>query len=207
MTTQTLEQQIATMNRVLADATEACLGWDTPEGKIPCESVPHQDCQGTGHVARFPGFRQMCVGDMWADCWDGKLTRHDLGQQHQSDCARHNMPAYPNGACSCGVWPDCIECDGTGWQVRAGGLHDALTGLDKRTAGTVFLGLHDWVLDGIGRADAPMPSATEILAKSLELVIEVAGLVQQEHKDTCSRRQIGNLSDPDCDCGLEVPDV
>ena len=23
--------------------------------------------------------------------------------QHSSDCAVHNMPAYPNGACSCGA--------------------------------------------------------------------------------------------------------
>jgi hypothetical protein len=30
--------------------------------------------------------------------------RIDSDGKHMSDCAVHNMPAYPNGQCDCGVW-------------------------------------------------------------------------------------------------------
>lgn len=157
MTTQILEQQIAAMSRVLADATEACQGWDTPEGKIPCGAVPHQDCQGTGHVARFPGFRQECC------------------------CTERGTPGYlwagasvAHANCPLGTEP-CSYCEGhTGWQVRAGGLDGALVGLNRGEANDWLSLFGKWVNWKI--AQSPMPSAHEILAKSLELVIKVAGL-------------------------------
>lgn len=61
--------------------------------------------------------RGLCPGDEEADCWDGKATRYDL-KSHASDCARHNMPAMPNGPCNCGVWPTCPVCNG---EARTGG--------------------------------------------------------------------------------------
>lgn len=67
----------------------------------------------------------------------------------------------------------CEDCDDKHYLVRAGGLHDALARLPVLDALDVLRTFSQWVwlMD-----DAPMPSAPEILAKSLELVIKVAGL-------------------------------
>ena len=110
-------------------------------------------CKGTGLVARFPEFRQECGA-----CVEGKVN-----------CVG---PA-------CRVEHDCDFCNGTGWQVRAGGLEDGLEGLTVIEGMAVYERLQR---DAKGEAetlrhpDDPMPSAPEILLKGLELVCEIAGL-------------------------------
>ena len=130
--------QIASYRKVLAEATKEC----------PCQGCnrtpkeQHQvdcGCKGTGLVARFPGFRQVC-----------QVCAGYEGQGH--------------------------DCPQDGWQVRAGGLEDALAGL----IGLEFWRWRDRWTFAIGvpaMADkASMPSGDTILAEGLRLVIEIAGL-------------------------------
>ena len=74
---------------------------------------------------RYPLLSVRCEGDDWADCWDGKRTEY-IKKGHMSDCAQHNMPAYPNGACNCGVWEDCKMCDGSGYRLKQHDLLEAV---------------------------------------------------------------------------------
>ena len=41
------------------------------------------------------------------------------GTIHASDCAVHNMPAYPNGPCDCGANKTIREAFNTNWKLRA----------------------------------------------------------------------------------------
>jgi len=114
---------------------------------------------------RFPGFRQDC-SEQWVrtdnGCWQRMKTAKDQYLTGYKWSKTHPATHCP--------------CNGTGWLARAGGLEGGLAGLDKKAAGTVLMQLHNWVFDGIGRVDVPMPSAPEILAEGLRLVIEIAGL-------------------------------
>ena len=62
------------------------------------------------------------------------------------------------------------------WEVRAGGLEDALAGLTRGLAYDVVKQLWIWIAAPGTTTGKPMPSADEILAKGLRLVIEIAGL-------------------------------
>ena len=75
-----------------------------------------QRCDNTGKVPILDAglMRLPCPGDGIVDCWKGKATRYDWSG-HGSDCAQHNLPAYSNEPCSCGVWPDCLVCKGRNW--------------------------------------------------------------------------------------------
>jgi hypothetical protein len=39
--------------------------------------------------------------DLGCQCESCKELFRDDGYKHQSDCAMHNMPAYPNKECDC----------------------------------------------------------------------------------------------------------
>ncbi len=123
-----LTAKIATMNRVLADATKECprLPFDD-HGWVTCI----HDCD-RGRVARFPEFRQPC-------------GHGPLGSQV--------------------------------WEVCAGGLEGALAGLTKDGACSVLGRLNKlYFAPTKSGGQEAMPHALEILAKGLELVIEVAKL-------------------------------
>ena len=144
VTSMTIAEQITATRNTLAEATKECL--EIPRGLLECE------CNGEGRVPRFPGFRQecRCLGDE---------PHSKLG------CSSCWYPGAHTEACE--------RCNGTGWQIRAGGLEDALAGLNKRDATYVLERLR--FISEQGWTD-PMPSAPQILAMALELVIEVAGL-------------------------------
>ena len=114
-------------------------------GKFGHESYCVSGCNLTGLVARFPGFRQECPSI--------------------PDTMKLGGIDYPHN-------PHCI-CHGTGWQVRAGGLEDALASLTLAEASTVFVKMF---VPESGQPWNPMPSADELLVLVLKLVIEVAGL-------------------------------
>ncbi len=155
MTTETaLKQRLAILYRTLADATVECPKCDAlceemrkspdasqgrPTG-IPCRCVAFSDgCNGTGRVARFPGFRQECK-----ESWHAQFSS-----------------------------PSC-SCNGRRWRVRAGDSADGLAQLSpKQMKDWLFLFM-TW-LEECWKADYITPSALEIRAKELELVIEVAG--------------------------------
>jgi len=145
-----LKQQIAAHRRTLAEATKEC----PRQWYFDGEPIP-QDGPGCDHPdeceCRATGLVARFPG-FRQKCalqivnWDGKI-------EHAADC-----------------W----VCNSTGWQVAPGGLEDGLAGLDNDVEGLKFLGrLELWLL---ARSAGPMPSAPEILAKGLELVIEKAGL-------------------------------
>lgn len=145
-----LNQRIASMNRVLADATKEC-----PENKLdfsPDEIHPRACvCKGTGRVAKFPGFRQecQCLGD-------GRYTK--LGCPKCWYLGAHSL--------------ECIKCNGTGWQVHAGDWGtDGLAGLTVDQIQEVLEDLAAWIM----RSDLA-PDSNAIQAKCLELVIKVAEL-------------------------------
>ncbi len=162
--TTDLTANIVVMNRVLADATVECpeCGLNPPETRGtmfvdgPGVVVGCDTCPGTGRVARFPGFRQECS---W--CRGKKrILKHFL--------VIGDEPYKPVDD----DYDPCTHCHKQGWQVRAGGLHDALAGLTRGQASDVLYGLMgEWPHD-----DDPMPPTPEILAKSLELTIKAAEL-------------------------------
>ena len=39
---------------------------------------------------------------------------------HESDCATHNEPAYLNGPCDCALAKPCPRCDGDGQERHTG---------------------------------------------------------------------------------------
>ena len=106
---------------------------------------PCSACQGSGRVARFPGFRHtpcdFCGGDETSPCED---------------------------------------CDDKRYLVRAGGLHDALAGLD---GGEKWKWFRLMPLAENGVVGPYKPSASEILLAGLRGVIEVAGLEVNRYDD------------------------
>ena len=159
-----LTAQIAALRRTLADATKEC----------PCEGCnrtpeeQHQadcECKGTGRVARFSGFRQECA---WCE---------GVGNRYGCDHANlgFGLEQVGNLCAMCkGIirsFP-CKDCNGTGRQVAAGGLHDAWAGLTSGEAQEVLEKLALQLEEMVPRPKDPMPSAPKILAKGLELVEE-----------------------------------
>lgn len=135
-----LTAQIAEAQRTLAEAMKECP--QSPAFWVP-GPMGHRtrcrgDCKGTGHVPRFPEFRQEC--------------------EHEG-----------------GTWDvECTRCNGLGWQVSStADISAALAGLNASDARDVLHGLKD-MMSPKG-ADAS-PTEPTILAKGLELVIEVAEL-------------------------------
>ncbi len=172
MTAKTdLTAQIAAYNRVLADATVECPRCRNTGGYEPVprpgdmDFGPCFDCQGTGRIARFLGFRQECR-KQWVRADDGNWVG-------MAEAAWQSLTGYewskthPAAHCT---------CNGLGWQVRVGGLEDGLAGLTPDEFCTVTYQIYRRSIDILQDIDAPMPSAPEILAEGLRLVIEVAGL-------------------------------
>ena len=160
MTAQTdPTDQIADRNRVLAEATKECPFTEPHRSQVHrLVSGKKLDCKDN-RVARFPGFRQECgscngSGEM--------LVGGRSGGGHVN----------PVGTTA------CLVCNGTGWQVALAGLEAALAGLRKGQALSFYAHLiGTWVdMESLEGLEGPMPSAPEILAKGLELVIEIAGL-------------------------------
>ncbi len=171
MTTKTLDSKIAAMSRVLADATKehlACQGEGTYDyvghgGGIETDDCPKPECKD-GRAARFKGFRQECS---W--CRGKKrILKHFL--------VIGDEPYRPVND----DYDPCTHCQKNGWQVRAGGVEDALAGLGIAEGIDILRTMCEWLLELepglILRPDVPMPSADVIRAKTLELVIKVAGL-------------------------------
>lgn len=153
--TTDLTAQIAILNRVLADATVEC---PECEGtRISLGSVCDFGCKGSGRIACFPGFRQECK------CYKGDP------HTHLYTCFKC-LPMVLGGS-TFKHSSDCLKCNGTGWQVRAGGLEDSFKGLESGDFSKVLEKLDSWRL-----YRSPRPTAPEILAEGLRLVIEVAGL-------------------------------
>lgn len=170
MTTKTdIAVRIAALNAALAEATEECPEPYCVKGKIAAISkeagstelerlvIDHKDCQGTGRIARFPEFRQECPLKWYKG--ERLFSHHD----HDNEEAH----------------PDYCDCNGTGWQVCAGGLDGGLARLTVEQAEIVFDELlHTWV-DGL---PGEKPSAPEILLEGLELVCIQANLINKETK-------------------------
>ena len=150
--TTDLTAQIAAYRKVLAEATKECpaaLHTDMESLEVACGACGIQG--DAGRIARFPEFRQVCENQEYHLRLGGSLPCRE----------------------------DCFKCSGTGWQVHAGGLEDALAGLTRAQAWRFFVNFpsafeiwHAPVTQQVG----PMPSAPEILAEGLRLVIEITGL-------------------------------
>ena len=159
--------QIAALNRVLAEAIKecpVCKGVKNVEDDACPRCLSAQTGLGTGHLARFPEFRQECE-----DCF-GQLEI-DLYREEKIEKTI-----------------TCPTCNGIGWQIRAGGLEGALAGLTRPEVLHVLEGMSDYVYSWWGDEKAwslrqfhPMPPAPKILAKGLGLAIEVAGIREGGH--------------------------
>lgn len=198
--TTDLTAQIADLYRVLADAAVECpdcngkkqipahayIGGAT--GKVDCRT-----CQGRGRVACFQGFGQECpcTDSEFEDIPVGQVCKCEVASNHDGSIGETNQ----RGACfSCrlagyhdSTCPHVLQlderCSGTGWQVHAGGLEDALAGLNRFDTEAVLTSLAEYAFgthkDGVSwsiRQLEPMPSAPEILLKGLGLVCEIAEL-------------------------------
>ncbi len=183
-----LTAQIAAYRKVLAEATKECPDCllveegedDTPlsEGCITkgdarngtLEIYGCVTCGGSGGGletdASLEGYPEGVAS--WnkrmkragAEYGTGRVARFPGFQQECTKCAGLGE-----------LGRHCQSCQGRRWQVRAGGLEDALAGLasfDRRHWGWQ---LWNWLQHDGGSATTP-----EILAEGLRLVIEVAGL-------------------------------
>jgi hypothetical protein len=94
--------------------------WQAAQAAQPAPTVPDnmQDWKGMDGTTAWHLIERQA--DNWADV--GKmmgewLTKNQAAQPaqvppaHDSDCAQHNMPAYPNGTCDCSIAPVqvCVE--------------------------------------------------------------------------------------------------
>jgi hypothetical protein len=153
--------RIAEFRRTLARATKACPELP-PHGQVDGVGLKFRHwskciggCKGTGEVAAFEGFRQVCecmtARPPIATCWRCAWEKHA---------------------------DNCENCNGLCWQVRAGGMADALAGVTRREAAEVYRQLDpmcEVTAEG-PYANDPMPDPDTILAQALELVCEIKEL-------------------------------
>lgn len=167
-------ERLAALNAVLAEATKACPELHPWDGPPPYDrSKPHSldckgICQGTGEVARFPEFRQVCErchGDGW-------LNEDDISISQEF---RDKHPDWYKGCWGCGGFGQ--EKRGRRWLVRAGHLEDALAGLTKGQASLVHSNLNP-VSWSMGWEAEPMSDPDTILVEALEMVCLVAKLIR-----------------------------
>ncbi|KKN67752.1 hypothetical protein LCGC14_0457850 [marine sediment metagenome] len=153
MTTQTdLKPLLAAHYAALAGATMAC----------PEQSKEHPTywrecpCRGSGEVAAFEGFRQVCKECKGEGGWGS-------GQFHSDGSSADEM---------------CTDCNGLGWHVCAVGSFDAMAAAESGLTTEEFCKIESmrfgWAAQ-FGWRD-PMPDADAILLKALELVCRIKEL-------------------------------
>lgn len=167
MTTETdVKQRLAALRATLVGATMACpmrVQQRVEHGAwTDHRHPPFCDCQGTGEAAAFEGFRQAC-----AVC--GGLGHIE------------SVPVVDARFTVDIRFEQCPDCSGLGWQARAGGMEDALAGLDHYAFAHTMLRLLYWRHNENDKKRKPDRDA--ILAEALKLVCKIKGLVVADATD------------------------